>query len=64
MNFKSYFATELGALGELASQGLVVVSDSGLKVTSRGWFFVRAVAMVFDRYLQTDQNRNRFSKIL
>jgi oxygen-independent coproporphyrinogen-3 oxidase len=29
-----------------------------------GWYFVRAVAMVFDRYLQTDLNRTRFSKIL
>jgi len=29
-----------------------------------GWFFVRGVAMMFDRYLQTDRNRNRFSKII
>ena len=29
-----------------------------------GWFFVRAVAMVFDRYLQSDRNRARFSKII
>jgi oxygen-independent coproporphyrinogen-3 oxidase len=25
---------------------------------------VRAVAMVFDRYLQADRNRTRFSRIL
>jgi len=25
---------------------------------------VRAIAMVFDRYLQTDLNRARFSKII
>ena len=64
MDFRSYFSTELGALGELASQGLVVVTGSGVQVTAKGWFFVRAVAMVFDRYLQTDQNRSRFSKII
>jgi oxygen-independent coproporphyrinogen-3 oxidase len=29
-----------------------------------GWYFVRAVAMVFDRNLQSDINRTRFSKIL
>ena len=29
-----------------------------------GWFFVRAVAMVFDRYLQADRNRARFSRII
>jgi len=33
-------------------------------VTDTGWFFVRAIAMIFDRYLQLDQNRTRFSKIL
>jgi oxygen-independent coproporphyrinogen-3 oxidase len=40
------------------------MTDSEIQVTANGWFFVRAVAMVFDRYLQTDQNRNRFSKII
>jgi hypothetical protein len=29
-----------------------------------GWFFVRAIAMVFDRYLQTDRTRAKFSKII
>jgi oxygen-independent coproporphyrinogen-3 oxidase len=29
-----------------------------------GWFVIRAIAMVFDRYLQGDQQRMRFSKIL
>jgi oxygen-independent coproporphyrinogen III oxidase len=33
-------------------------------VTEQGWFFVRGIAMLFDRYLQTDQNRSRFSKII
>ncbi len=64
IDFKSYFGPELDALSELTNQGLVTVSDSGIQVTANGWFFVRAVAMVFDRYLQTDQNRNRYSKII
>jgi oxygen-independent coproporphyrinogen-3 oxidase len=33
-------------------------------VTELGWYFVRAVAMVFDRYVQTDEQRAHFSKIL
>jgi oxygen-independent coproporphyrinogen-3 oxidase len=41
-----------------------VVGESGIQVTADGWFFVRAVAMVFDRYLQADRNRARFSKII
>ena len=64
IDFKSYFATELAALDELACQGLVVASDSGLQITAEGWFFVRVVAMVFDRYLQADCNHTRFSKII
>ena len=64
IDFKKYFATEFDALLVLAGQGLVTVSDAGIQVSAKGWFFVRAVAMVFDRYLQTDHNRSRFSKII
>jgi len=48
----------------MAEQGLVALSAEGVKVTPMGWFFVRGIAMVFDRYLQHDANRARFSKIL
>lgn len=64
IDFKSYFETELLALWELAEQGLVKMDTRGIEVTAQGWFFVRAVAMVFDRYLQADRNRSRFSRIL
>lgn len=64
IHFQSYFPTEIEALQKLADQGLVTVSDVGLQVTATGWFFVRAVAMVFDRYLQGDRSRARFSKII
>jgi oxygen-independent coproporphyrinogen-3 oxidase len=61
---RSYFATELEAMRQLRDQGLVTMDDSGVQLTPVGWFFVRAVAMVFDRYLQTDRTRARFSKII
>ncbi|HEY3047196.1 MAG TPA: coproporphyrinogen III oxidase, partial [Polaromonas sp.] len=64
LDFRTYFAPELEALGIQAEQGLVSLNDSGIEVTAKGWFFVRAVAMVFDRYLQADRNRARFSKII
>jgi len=64
VDFKTYFASELTALQALSEQGLVAVDDTGIQVTPMGWFFVRAVAMVFDRYLQTDRTRARFSKII
>jgi oxygen-independent coproporphyrinogen-3 oxidase len=64
VNFKQYFAKEMDALAVQADQGLVTFDDAGIQVTGKGWFFVRAVAMVFDRYLQTDRTRTKFSKIL
>jgi oxygen-independent coproporphyrinogen-3 oxidase len=64
IDFKSYFANELEALSTLEKEDLVTVDESGIQVSEKGWFFVRAVAMVFDRYLQSDRNRARFSKII
>ncbi len=64
IDFKSYFQKELEALQTQVAQGLVMLDDNGIQVTAKGWFFVRAVAMVFDRYLQTDRTRAKFSKIL
>ena len=64
IDFRKYFAPELEALQKLAEQGLVTLDKDEINVTSMGWFFVRAVAMVFDRYLQTDRTRARFSKII
>jgi oxygen-independent coproporphyrinogen-3 oxidase len=64
VEFKSYFAAEMESLQLLVDKGLATVDDSGIQVTAMGWFFVRAVAMVFDRYLQSDRTRARFSKII
>ena len=64
IEFRSYFASEMATLEKLAEQGLVKLNENNIEVTATGWFFVRAVAMVFDRYLQTDRTTARFSKIL
>lgn len=64
LDFRSYFAGEMEQLRDLADAGLVLLDESGIQVTAQGWFFVRAVAMVFDRYLQADRNRARFSRII
>ncbi len=64
IDFKQYFQNELETLQTQVGQGLVTLDDAGIQVTAKGWFFVRAVAMVFDRYLQTDRTRAKFSKIL
>jgi oxygen-independent coproporphyrinogen-3 oxidase len=64
IDFANYFARELEALDDLAAQGLVACDTSGIRVTEAGWFLVRAIGMVFDRYLQGDLDRARFSKII
>ena len=64
VDFKQYFAPEMAALAAMQEQGLLTMDDSGIHVTELGWFFVRGVAMVFDKYLQADKNRARFSKII
>ena len=64
VTFRKYFAAELEALFELAEQGVVTVDESGIQVTAAGESCVQAVAMVFDRYLQADRARARFSRII
>ena len=64
INFKEYFSSEINLLKNFEEKKFVEFDDAGIQVTDTGWFFVRAIAMIFDRYLQLDQNRKRFSKIL
>jgi len=64
IDVRTYFSAELLQLQSMQSQGLVELSEQGLLVTPSGWFFVRGVAMVFDKYLQANRNRTQFSKII
>jgi len=64
LDAREYFAPELAALREHEKLGLVRVDDEGIQVTEAGWYVVRAIAMVFDRHLQSDRQRASFSRIL
>lgn len=64
IDFHRYFAPEMNQLRPMAEQGLIKLRDDGIEVTAMGWHFVRGVAMVFDRYLQGNRNRERFSRII
>ncbi|MEY3952141.1 MAG: oxygen-independent coproporphyrinogen oxidase [Pseudomonadota bacterium] len=63
-DFRRTFAHALARLEPLIQEGLVELDEQGLQVTQSGWMLVRAIAMVFDQYLQSDLDRARFSKIL
>jgi oxygen-independent coproporphyrinogen-3 oxidase len=64
IDFKEYFKSELIALAPMHEDGLIVMDGHTIEVTQMGWYFVRAVAMAFDKYLTFDLDRNRFSKII
>jgi len=64
IDFKAYFAAELPALRRMQQEGLVELNDTSLQLTLVGKYFVHSVAMVFDRYLQADRARARFSEII
>jgi oxygen-independent coproporphyrinogen-3 oxidase len=62
--FGDYFATELEALGPLADDGLVELTPDRIIVTPRGRLLVRAVAMVFDRFLREQREKARYSRVI
>lgn len=64
IDFDQYFSEELAGLEALQKTGMVQLEKRRIEVTEMGWYFVRAVAMLFDRHLQADRNRERFSKII
>ena len=64
IDMREYFAAEFEQLAALEGQGLVELEPGAIQATPVGWYFVRAVAMLFDRHLQTDRMRERFSRII
>jgi len=64
IRMREYFPQEFESLAELQEMGLVEVTDEAVQVTALGWYFVRAVAMVFDKNLRADKVRERFSRII
>ena len=62
--FAEYFAPDLAALVPLAADGLVELTERGLKVTPRGRLLVRTVAMQFDRYLREAKQMAQYSRVI
>jgi len=64
IDFDEYFATELTELGTYEEAGLVECTEDWISVTPKGKLLVRALAMVFDRYLRNDRRSRPYSKIV
>lgn len=64
INFKRYFAQEIEDLKEMQQAGLLTMDDNWISIEPGGRLLVRAIAMVFDRYLRADRERTRYSKVI
>jgi oxygen-independent coproporphyrinogen-3 oxidase len=64
IRFATYFRHELAALAPLAQDGLVTLEAGRLRVTPKGRFLLRPIAMAFDAYLSTRQTEQRYSKVI
>jgi oxygen-independent coproporphyrinogen-3 oxidase len=64
IDFQSYFAAEIDDLREMEQAGLLTLDGKWITVLPRGRMLVRAIAMVFDRYLRYDRARARYSKVI
>lgn len=64
IDFKSYFSAELADLREMEEAGLLRVTDKWISVLPPGRLLVRGIAMAFDRYLRSDRERTRYSKVI
>lgn len=66
IRFDEYFQGEVAELRAMGDDGLVLLSDDEIRVTSLGRIFIRNLAMPFDRYLREQKMDSRplFSKTL
>ena len=58
----NYFAEEIKDMWRLAESGLVAITDDGIRVTPKGRFLIRNIAMVFDDYLRHKETRAQYSQ--
>jgi len=62
IDVRRHFADALAQLEDPVADGLVTISESELRVTPRGRFFLRNICMPFDAYLKVSGDRPVFSR--
>ncbi|WP_301100285.1 oxygen-independent coproporphyrinogen III oxidase [Propionivibrio sp.] len=64
IEFRTYFAPELEALREMVEGGLLRIEEGRIAVLPPGRMLVRAISMVFDKFLRADRESKRYSKVI
>lgn len=64
IDFHRYFAQELEDLKEMETAGLLRVEGDWITILPPGRLLVRAIAMVFDRYLRESREGRRYSRVI
>jgi oxygen-independent coproporphyrinogen-3 oxidase len=64
IDFNDHFALELGNLKQLETDGLIEMGDDEFKATPEGRLLLRAIAMIFDEYIQAPESKPKFSRVI
>ena len=64
VEFWDYFAAELSRLKPLAQDGLLQLDLGGIRVSAKGRFLLRTLAMQFDAYLPGPGGTPQFSRVI
>ncbi|MCC2624222.1 MAG: hemN [Burkholderiales bacterium] len=62
IDFARYFVAELVKINDLEEIGLLHTSQSSFKVSNRGRFLIRNIAVIFDKYYKLQPNK--YSKVI
>ena len=64
IDFHDHFSLELGNLQQLEKDGLIEIGNDEFRATPEGRLLLRAIAMIFDEYLQVSQTTPKFSRVI
>ena len=64
IDFHDHFSLELGNLQQLEKDGLIEIGNDEFRATPEGRLLLRAIAMIFDEYLQVSESRPKFSRVI
>jgi oxygen-independent coproporphyrinogen-3 oxidase len=64
IDFHDHFSLEVGSLEQLEKDGLIEMGNDEFHATPEGRLLLRAIAMVFDEYLQAPESKPQFSRVI